>query len=183
MIICADYHPSTCDCSDEFECRFARNTRRYMYNKCFNDFSTASKLYGSDVCPLKKKAEPSYVSNEHVESIETNAIECSSEVLGLLDKLVDELKNAPLVKLVDELKKAQDDVITKILNAYGLNVEYVKQHPEKFTLQEMTLPDLNSHITHYKLSYNDKAIGEWKIRTSTDFDKNFVKSELTYSIL
>lgn len=171
MIICADYHPSTCDCSYEINCRFARNTRRYMYSKAYDNYVNVNKLYGSDICPLKKKTEPSYVSNEHVKPIETNVIECSSEGLGSLDKLM------------DELKKAQDDAITKILNAYGLNAECVKQHPEKFTLQEMTLPGLNSHITRYKLSYNDKAIGEWKIRTSTDFDKNFVKSELTYSIL
>lgn len=171
MIICADYHPSTCDCSDEFECRFARNTRRYMYNKCFSDFSTANKLYGSDVCPLKKKPESLYVSNEHVKSIEMNDIKCSFEGPD------------PLDKLTDELKKAQDNAIIKILNAYGLNAEYVKQHPEKFTLQKMMFPALNSRITCYELSYNDKAIGEWKIRTSTDFDKNFVKSELTYSIL
>lgn len=167
MILCSDYNPDECP----IECLFASNTERYMTEAYYDEFFTKSKLYGSDVCPLKKKPEPSYVSNEHVKSIDTNIIECSSEGLGLLNKLV------------DELKKAQDDAITKILNAYGLNVEYVKQHPEKFTLQETTLPGLNSHITGYKLSYNDKTIGEWKIRTSTDFDKNFVKSELTYSIL
>ena len=108
---------------------------------------------------------------KRVKSIEMNDIKCSFEGPD------------PLDKLTDELKKAQDNAITKILNAYGLNAEYVKQHPEKFMLQEMMFPGLNSHITCYKLSYNDKAIGEWKIRTSTDFDKNFVKSELTYSIL
>ena len=166
MILCSDYNPDECP----IECLYASNTERYM-TEHFDEFLTKCKLYGSDVCSLKKKPEPLYVSNEYVKSIETNIIECSSEGLGLLDKLV------------DELKKAQDDVITKILNAYGLNAECVKQYPEKFTLQEMTLPGLNSHITRYKLSYNDKAIGEWKICTSTNFDKNFVKSELTYSIL
>lgn len=171
MIICADYHPSTCDCSDEFVCRFAKNTRRFMYNKCFSDFSTANKLYGSDVCPLKKKPEPLYVSNELVKSIEMNDIKCSFEGPD------------PLDKLTDELKKAQDNAITKILNAYGLNAECVKQHPEKFTLQEMTMPGLTGRITRYKLSYNDKAIGEWEIHTSIDFDKNFIKSELSYRIL
>lgn len=166
MILCSDYNPDECP----IECLYASNTERYM-TEPFDEFLTKSKLYGSDVCPLKKKPEPLYVSNEHIKSIETNAFECSSEVLD------------PLNNLVDELKKAQDDVITKILNAYGLNTECVKQHPEKFTLQQMTLPGLNSHITRYKLSYNDKAIGEWKICTSTNFGKNFVKSELTYSIL
>ena len=105
------------------------------------------------------------------ESIETNAIECSFEGPD------------PLDKLTDELKKAQDNAIIKILNAYGLNAECVKQHPEKFTLQEMRMPGLTGRITIYKLSYNDKAIGEWKIHTSIDFDKNFVKSELSYRIL
>lgn len=170
MILCSDYKPDECP----VECLYASNTELCIQKigyENFRTFFTKSKLYGSDVCPLKKKPEPLYVSNEHAKSIETNAIECSSEVLD------------PLDKLTDELKKAQDDAITKILNAYGLNVECVKQHPEKFTLQEMTLPGLNSHITRYKLSYNDKAIGEWKIRTSTDLDKNFIQSELTYSIL
>ena len=171
MIICADYHPSTCDCSYEINCRFARNTRRYMYSKAYDNYVNVNKLYGSDVCPLKKKPEPLYVSNEDVKSIETNDIKCSFE------------DPDPLDKLTDELKKAQDNAITKILNAYGLNAECVKQHPEKFTLQEMTMPGLTGRITRYKLSYNDKAIGEWKIHTSIDFDKNFVKSELSYRIL
>lgn len=166
MIICADYHPNECP----IECLYASNTERYM-TEPFDEFLTKSKLYGSDVCSLKKKPEPLYVSNEHVKSIETNAIECSSEVLD------------PLDKLTDELKKAQDDAITKILNAYGLNAECVKQYPEKFTLQEMTMPGLTGRITRYKLLYNDKAIGEWKIHTSIDFNKNFVKSELSYRIL
>ena len=171
MIICADYHPSTCDRKDEFECRFARNTRRYMYSKAYDDYVNVNKLYGSDVCPLTKKSESLYLSNEQVKSIEMNDIKCSFEGPD------------PLDKLTDELKKAQDNAITKILNAYGLNVECVKQHPEKFTLQETTMPGLTGRITRYKLSYNDKTIGEWKIRISTDFDKNFVKSELSYSIL
>ena len=166
MILCSDYNPDECP----IECLFASNTERYM-TEPFDEFVTKSKLYGSDICSLKKKPEPSYVSNEHVKSIDTNIIECGSEGLG------------PLNKLVDELKKAQDNAITKILNAYGLNAECIKQHPEEFSLQVTMPPDLNSYIERYKLSYNNKAIGEWTIRTSTDFDKNFVKSELTYSIL
>lgn len=166
MILCSDYNPDECP----IECLYASNTERYM-TEPFDEFFTKSKLYGSDVCPLKKKPEPLYVSNEDVKSIEMNDIKCSFEGPD------------PLDKLTDELKKAQDDAITKILNAYGLNAECVKQHPEKFTLQEMTMPGLTGRITSYKLSYNDKAIGEWKIHTSIDFDKNFVKSELSYRIL
>lgn len=166
MILCSDYNPNECP----IECLYASNTERYM-TEHFDEFVTKSKLYGSDVCSLKKKPEPLYVSNEHVKSIETNIIECSSEVLN------------PLDKLTDELKKAQDDAITKILNAYGLNIECVMQYPEKFTLQEMTMPGLTGRITRYKLSYNDKAIGEWKIHTSIGFNNNFVKSELSYRIL
>ena len=167
MILCSDYNPDECP----IECLFASNTERYMTEAYYDEFFTKSKLYGSDVCSLKKKPEPSYVSNEHVKPIEMNTIDYSFEGPD------------PLDKLTNELKKAQDNAITKILNAYGLNAECVKQHPEKFTLQEMTMPGLTGRITRYKLSYNDKAIGEWKIHTSIDFDKNFVKSELSYRIL
>lgn len=166
MILCSDYNPDECP----IECLYASNTERYM-TEHFDEFVTKSKLYGSDVCPLKKKPEPLYVSNEDVKSIEMNDIKCSFEGPD------------PLDKLTDELKKAQDNAITKILNAYGLNVECVMRYPEKFTLQEMTMPGLTGRITRYKLSYNGKAIGEWNIHTSIDFNKNFVKSELSYRIL
>lgn len=169
MIICADYHPSTCNRKDEFECRFARNTRRYMYNTGYDNYVNVNKLYGSDVCPLTKTSKPSYVSQENV--VNVNYV--------LKD-------NNPLDKLMEELKKAQDDVIAKILDACGLNVEYVKQHPEEFILQEMTVPDADSHInsiTHYILSHNGKTIGEWSINTYLDVDGYSVKSIITYNTL
>ena len=170
MIICADYHPSTCDRKDEFECRFARNTRRYMYSKkAYDNWVNVNKLYGSDVCPLTKKSEPSYVSLENVENV----------------SYVFEDHN-PLDKLTEKLKKTQDYVLTKILNACGLNAEYVKQHPEEFILQKYTVPGTDSHINsiyHYTLLHNGKTIGEWSINTYLDVDGYSVKTIITYNTL
>ena len=167
MIICADYHPSTCNGPPD--CKFAKNTRRYMYSKAYDNYVNVNKLYGSAVCPLTKKSKSSYVSQEHVENV----------------NYVFEDHN-PLDKLMEKLKKAQDDVITKILNACGLNAEYVKQHPEEFILQEMTVPGTDSYINgiiHYILSHNGKTIGEWSINTYLDLDGYSVKSIITYNTL
>ena len=132
MILCSDYSPD----ERPIECLFASNTERYMTDP-FDEFFVKSKLYGSDVCSLKKKPEPLYVSNEDVKSIETNDIKCSFE------------DPDPLDKLTDELKKAQDNAITKILNAYGLNAECVKR---KATSRKIYTP--RNDDARFNWSYN-----------------------------
>lgn len=162
MIICADYHPSTCDCSDEFVCRFAKNTRRFMYNKYFSDFSTASKLYGSDVCPLKKKPkiiieEPKY---ENVFDTKTT-----------------------LDQVTDAFKRSQNEVIEKILDAHGLDTDYLIQHGEEFELEETTYPGMNDHETKCTLLHNGVPIGNWDILMSLDLDDLSIKGKVYYKIL
>lgn len=162
MIICADYHPSTCDRKDEFECRFARNTRRYMYSKAYDNWVNVNKLYGSDVCPLTKKPnivkeEPKY---ENVFDTKTT-----------------------LDQVTDALKRSNNDVIEKILDAHGLDTDYLIQHSEEFELEETTYPSMNDHETKCTLLHNGVPIGHWDILMSLDLDDLSIKGKVYYNIL
>lgn len=157
MILCSDYNPNECP----IECLFASNTERYM-TEPLDEFFTKSKLYGTDACSLKTKTY--YIKGK------------------LADDIVS-ATNDPLDSVTEELKNCQNDIIKKILDAHGMNIEYVKQHKEEFKLEEMLQPSLNGHAEHYILSHNGNPIGEWNVCTVLDFDEFTIKGKVFYKII
>lgn len=140
--------------------------------------------YNPDECPI----ECLYASNterymtEHFDDFFTKSKLYGTDACLLSRKRTTSTKEL-LDDVTNELKKAQDDVIKKILDAFGFDFEYVKQHKEEFKLEELIYHQSSEHTKNYILSHNGKQIGEWSVRIQVDYDDNTLKSKIYYTIL
>lgn len=177
MILCSDYNPDECP----IECLYASNTERYM-TEHFDEFVTKSKLYGSDVCRLKKKSEPSYVSNVHIKTIKPEEIDYNSEEFDpILNYSYEELV---VNKIYSDLEIELDRMLSLILKGHGLSIDYFKSHTEEFKIEDYSLSynGFNAYYRAYRLKHNDKILGEYGFRVWTDYSENMVKGEANYKI-
>lgn len=87
-----------------------------------------------------------------------------------------------LSEYLDAIDSATDKAITKILDRYGLDIDYVRAHPDEFTLYEKPTCALNDFIKYYYLVYCGNTLGSFTLHLHLDMNKQQIQSQLTYKV-
>lgn len=98
----------------------------------------------------------------------------TNEQLNILDGKLSECWNV--------IDRATDKAIIKILDYYGLDIDYVRAYPDEFTLYEKSTYTLNDFIKHYDLVYGVNTLGSFTLYSHLDMDKQQIQSRLTYTL-
>ena len=82
----------------------------------------------------------------------------------------------------DAIDSATDEAIIKILDHYGLDIDYVRAHPDEFTLYEKPTYTPCDFIKHCYLVYSGNTLGSFTLHSYLDMDKQQIQSQFTYEV-
>lgn len=98
----------------------------------------------------------------------------TNEQLNILGEKLSEYWNA--------IDSATDKAIIKILDHYGLDIDYIRAHPDEFTLYEKPTYTLNDFIKYCYLVYGGNTLGSFTLHSYLDMDKQQIQTQLTYEV-
>lgn len=98
----------------------------------------------------------------------------TNEQLNVLGEKLSEYWNA--------IDGARNKAIIKILDYYGLDIDYVRAHPDEFTLYVEPTYTLYDLIQHCDLVYGVNTLGSFTLHSHLDMDKQQIQSQLTYAL-
>ena len=79
------------------------------------------------------------------------------------------------------IDSATDEAITKILDHYGLDIDYVKAHPNEFRILATPCYGLNDITTSYVIKHKAITIGSYTVYSYFDPDTMLIKCRVEYS--
>lgn len=79
------------------------------------------------------------------------------------------------------IDSAIDEAISKILDHYGLDIDYIKAHPDKFRIVAIPYHDLNDITTSYVIEHKGIVLGSYAIHSYFDPDTMCIKCRARYS--
>lgn len=80
------------------------------------------------------------------------------------------------------IDSATNEAITKILDHYGLDIDYVKAHPDEFTLYEKSIDGPYDLGKYCYLVYCGNTLGSFTLHTHLDMNKQQIQNQLTYTL-
>lgn len=84
--------------------------------------------------------------------------------------------------IIDKIQKLVDDITTKILEYNGLSIDYVKAHPDKFSIQ--LIPEFGPSDTtiKYVVMHEGTVLGNYAIHSCFDIDGMRVTYSVDYTL-
>ena len=82
----------------------------------------------------------------------------------------------------DKIRKLADDIVTKILEHNRLSVNYVKAHPDEFSIEQMPRFGLSDSTINYAIMHNGTVLGNYTIHSCFDIDSMQVTYSVSYTL-
>lgn len=79
------------------------------------------------------------------------------------------------------IDSATNEAITKILDHYGLDVDYVKAHPDEFRILVAPCYGLDVITTSYVIEHKSTILGSYTVRSYFDPDTICINCRVEYS--
>lgn len=98
----------------------------------------------------------------------------TNEQLNILGEKLSEYRDA--------IGSATDKAIIKILDYYGLDIDYVRAHPDEFTLYEKSIDGPYDLGKYCYLVYCGNTLGSFTLHTHLDMNKQQIQNQLMYEI-
>lgn len=79
------------------------------------------------------------------------------------------------------IDSATNEAITKILDHYGLDIDYVKAHPDEFRILVAPCYGLDDNMASYVIEHKGIVLGSYTIHSHFDLDNMRVTCRINYT--
>jgi len=79
------------------------------------------------------------------------------------------------------IDSATNEVITKILDHYDLDIDYVRAHPDEFRILVAPCYGLDDIATSYAIEHKGIVLGLYTVHSYFDNDTMYIKCHIRYS--